>query len=127
LKQQAQPFVTVPFVMLHRIELAKGVKVSVKGKIDGQDYCHTVTLRADRSGQVAAKVVDPAGDRFDLLFDQRRGTVSLVDALPLPEQWAKVLAKRLASIVVSLLGRCAGVTFNDDGFGDAGDFAIAGA
>lgn len=123
----AQPFVTVPFTLPGRVVLSKGTTVSVKAKIEGQDYCHKVTLKVDRSGQLAAKVVDPAGERYDLLFDQKRGTVSLVDALPLPDQWAKVLAKRLASIVVMLLGRCAGVTLNDEESGNASEFAIGSA
>jgi hypothetical protein len=120
----AGPFITVPFNLPGRVALSKGTTVSLKSKIEGQDYSHAVTLKMNRSGQMAAKVVDPAGDRFDLLFDQELGTVSLVDALPLPERWAKVLATRLAAIVVMLIGQCSGVTFGDDGDGGAGDFAI---
>lgn len=105
MKHATQPFVTVPFVLPHRVELAKGAKVSVKGKIDGQDYCHALTIESRRVGQLAAKVVDPAGDRFDLIFDQHAGTASLLDPLPIPAAWAATLTKRLADIAVALLGQ----------------------
>lgn len=114
LKQEVQPFITVPFVLPHRFELAKGAKVSVRGKIDGQDYCHSLTIESRHVGQLAAKVVDPAGDRFDLIFDQDKGTASLLDPLPMPAAWAATLTKRLGEIAVALLGQIAVTTGSRD-------------
>lgn len=106
MKQEAQPFITVPFVMPHRVDLAKGAKLTVKGKIDGQDYFHALTIEARSVGQLAVRVEDPAGDRFDLIVDQNRGTASLVDPLPIPKSWAKEMTKRLADIATTLLQQC---------------------
>lgn len=107
MKPEVQPFITVPFVLPHRIELAKGAKVSVRSKIDGQDYYHALTIESRRVGQLAAKLVDPAGDRFDLIFDQDKGTASLLDPLPMPADWAAALTRRLGEIAVTLLGQIA--------------------
>lgn len=110
MKQDAQPFITVPFVLPHRVDVAKGAKLTVKGKIDGQDYCHALTIEARSVGQLAVRVVDPAGDRFDLIFDQDKGTASLLDPLPMPASWAAKLTKRLGEISASLLGHIAVTT-----------------
>ncbi len=79
----------------------------MKGKIDGQDYCHALTIEARTVGQLAVRVVDPTGDRFDLIFDQDKGTASLLDPLPMPASWAAKLTKRLCEITASMLGHIA--------------------
>lgn len=114
MKREAQPFVTVPFILPNRIELATGAKVSVKARIDGQDYCHALTIEARRAGQLKVKVVDPAGDLFDLVLDQIKGTVSLIEPLPMPKAWAAMLAKRLAEIVIALLAQFALTARSDE-------------
>jgi hypothetical protein len=114
LKRESLPFVTVPFILPNRIDLATGAKVSVKARIDGQDYCHALTIEARRDGQLKAKVVDPAGDRFDLVLDQIKGTASLIEPLPMPKAWAAMLAKRLGEIIVALLAQFAVTARSDE-------------
>jgi len=86
---QAEPYVTVPFQMPMAIALAPGETVSITAKAYRKDpYPQTLRLKAQRSGLLEARLTEPCGDRWRLLIDPKAATVSLMDAVPMPLDWA---------------------------------------
>jgi hypothetical protein len=82
---QAQPFVTIPFLMPVSVKVPPGETVSITAKAHKRDpYAQTLKLKVRRSGAIDARLTDPAGDKYRLLIDPNQETVSLMDPLPMP-------------------------------------------
>jgi hypothetical protein len=103
---QAQPYVTVPFQMPVAIHLAPGAAVSITAKAYRKDpYPQTLRLKAQRSGLFDARLTEPCGDRWQLLIDPKANTVSLMDAVPMPLDWAGYLTLKLMHSVCGLAAK----------------------
>jgi hypothetical protein len=103
LHMQAEPFVTIAYQMPLAVKVPPGETVSITAKAHKRDpYAQTLKLKVHRSGAIDARLTDPAGDRYRLLIDPTQETVSLMDPLPMPLDWAGTLTRTLMGSVCGL-------------------------
>lgn len=97
---KAEPFVTVAYQMPRPFRLKPGEKALIREKAQPSDrHPQKLKIRAKRSGIFDARLTDRAGDKYRLMIDPKAGTVSLMNALPMQQDWAKQLTCSLMSSV----------------------------